>query len=221
MKSASAATYDAFAEAFSQTRHKQNFWPEFGVLLPYLDRLAPVAVVDVGCGNGRLRRFLPHRMVPEGQYTGLEQSLPLLQAAESAHPTEQFMLYDMHHPLPYAEASVPVITHIASFHHLLSRAAQRSHLAECARVLQPGGLLFLTTWVLPEKYRWANYRRGRFWNWVIPFGPERHPRVYRRTAQQGLVRLLERAGLLVQQRGTTYHPSGHGRNHYVLAIKPQ
>ena len=56
--------YDAFAHNFSQSR--QHAWPEFNKIIPLLkshDR-----ILDLGCGNGRLRKFIPKTIIPNGSF---------------------------------------------------------------------------------------------------------------------------------------------------------
>jgi cyclopropane fatty-acyl-phospholipid synthase-like methyltransferase len=47
-------SYNMAAENFSETR--QNAWPEFELLKPYINE--GESLLDIGCGNGRLWQFL-------------------------------------------------------------------------------------------------------------------------------------------------------------------
>lgn len=187
------AEYDAFADHFSATR--QRPWPEFSLLEPHLQKFD--RVLDLGCGNGRLRQFLPADVIPPGNYFGLDISQNLLDIARDQFPQDHFFRRDFSTNFLFGAENFEVVTAIASFHHLLSRKAQLRFLDECRRVLKPGGTLFMTTWKLPDTYFWPNVLRGRFKNWNIPFGPDKHPRTYRRTDEKELAKLLKKAGFEV------------------------
>jgi len=140
--------YDAFAQDFSHTRTQP--WPEFSLVqevLKHGDR-----VLDLGCGNGRLRTSLDARVIPGGNYYGLDISEELLRIARGKYPHDHFFHGDFACELPFGKENFEVVTAIASFHHLLTRREQLRFLEEVRRVLKPGGYLFLTTWKLPRKF---------------------------------------------------------------------
>lgn len=204
--------YDAFAEDFSATRTRA--WEEFEVMKEYLhpkDRM-----VDLGCGNGRFRAWLSeHIGTPPGYYYALDISENLLAIAKENNPGDHFFRGDFTAPLPFGAENFDAVVCIAAFHHILTPAQQKAFLAECARILKPGGVLFLTTWKLPSKYFWSNILHLRFKNWVIPFGAERHPRTYRRVGAGELRRLLRGSGFEVRVCELQYN-----RNVVALAKKP-
>lgn len=205
------AQYDAFAQNFSDTRNRS--WPEFELLEPLLkkgDRL-----LDLGCGNGRLRQFVGKDTIIRGNYFGLDISQDLLDIARTKHASDHFFKGDMKEKFPFGDDNFEVITAIASFHHLLQKKDQHQCLQECFRVLKPGGIIFMTTWKLPQKYFWPNILRGNFKNWNIPFGPERHPRTYRNVKPREIKRLLKQAGF--KTSACNYFQD---RNLVVIAKKP-
>lgn len=181
--------YDSFAQDFHQTR--QNAWSEFDIILPYIKKFD--RVLDLGCGNGRFRNALGLQLISEGNYFGFDVSEEMLKFAREQWPRDHFFRGDFASKLPFGAENFDVIVSIAAFHHLLSKKDQCNFLAECFRVLKPGGIIFLTTWKLPDKYFWPNVLRGRFKNWIIPFGVEKHPRTYRRTSANELKKLLIKA----------------------------
>ncbi len=196
--------YDAFAHEFSATR--QEAWPEFELLLPFLKKGG--RVLDLGCGNGRLRGFLDaqgtrdegqgtKKTIPDGNYFGMDISSELLRIAQKEFPRDHFFRGDFSRVFPFGGDTFDLIVAIASFHHLLSKQDQLKFLQECSRVLKSGGILFLTTWKLPKKFFWKNVLHGRLKNWIIPFGREKHPRIYRRTSEEELARLLKKTGFTV------------------------
>jgi SAM-dependent methyltransferase len=84
--------YATRAAEFSATR--ETPWPGWERLLPHLDALetargAALRILDVGCGSGRLARWLRTRLARPHRVVGLDRSLPLLRlgiAADQAEP---------------------------------------------------------------------------------------------------------------------------------------
>ncbi len=183
--------YDAFAKNFSQTR--QAGWPEFELLRPFINK--GERVLDLGCGNGRLRTFLTECGTHEGDYFGLDASEELLKIAREDNSRDHFFRGNFGQKLPFGADQFEVIAAIASFHHLLSKPEQQRFFSEVFRTMRPGGKLFLTTWKLPRKYFWGNFGKK---NWNIPFGKEKHPRIYRKTSVSELKRLAKKAGFTVK-----------------------
>jgi tRNA (uracil-5-)-methyltransferase TRM9 len=144
------AFYAAFAGEFARTR--QSWPPGFHRILPYLKSAANV--VDVGCGNGRLLRFLAEVGGWRGSYLGVDASPGLLavaaEAARGLHGVQaRFQLgdllaphwsRDLRFPAPQAVAALAVL------HHVPGAAARVRLLAECGQVLAPGGMLVVSTW---------------------------------------------------------------------------
>lgn len=183
--------YDAISQAFSQSR--QAGWPEFELLRPFLKK--GDRVLDLGCGNGRLRKFLNKCGITPGSYFGLDASKNLLKIAHDENPDDHFFNGSFGQVLPFGADQFEVVVAIASFHHLLNKKEQRLFFSEVHRVMRPGGKLFVTTWKLPSKYFWKNFGKR---NWNIPFGKEQHPRTYRKTSPRELRKLARRAGFVVQ-----------------------
>ena len=183
--------YDAFAKYFSQTR--QADWPEFELLAPFLKK--GNRILDLGCGNGRLRNFCTKYGIQEGAYFGFDASEELLKIAREQNPRDHFFHGNFGEKLPFGADQFNVIAAIASFHHLLKKSEQKIFFSEVSRVMKPGGTLFLTTWKLPKKYFWKNFGKK---NWNIPFGKEKHPRIYRKTSARELTRLAKKSGFTVK-----------------------
>jgi SAM-dependent methyltransferase len=203
--------YDAFATNWDQTR--QRPWPEFDYFLPKLkpgDRL-----LDIGCGNGRLRQFLSPSIIKPGDYFGLDLSDKLLNIARKKNKRDHFFRHDFSQKWPFGADQFDWGIALASFHHLLTKKDQVRFWEETYRVLKPGGKVFITTWVLPKKYFWPNILEGRWKNWCIPFGTEKHPRWYRKVGHKELKRQLKKAGFQVLS-----HQKFENRNHIALAQKP-
>lgn len=192
--------YNPFAHDFSQTR--QQAWPEFLLLKPCLGKHD--RVLDIGCGNARLRSFLDEKLIPVGNYFGFDLSHDLLGLARKKHPLDHFFQGDFSKKLPFGSDNFDIITGIASFHHLLTSQEQHDCLQEMNRVLKPGGRIFLTTWKIPSKHLFSNLQRTDFWksgfkNYLVPFGVNKYPRYYRLVTGSNLKNLLLQNGFSVEQ----------------------
>ncbi len=207
-----SSQYDQFAKDFSATRQKS--WPEFDLFLPTIKKMD--RVLDLGCGNGRLRDKLSTNIVPLGHYFGFDLSEKLLEIARKNNPKDHFFRGTFAKDLPFGSENFNFVVSIAAFHHLLNKKDQHKCLSECFRVLKPNGKIFLSTWILPKKYFWNNFWHGRVFtkNWIIPFGKEKHTRTYRWVSENDLTRLLKKAGfkVLLSQRFKN-------RNFVILAEK--
>jgi len=180
--------YDQFAKDFSDTRDRP--WPEFEIFMPEIK--TGQRILDLGCGNARLRGYLPETVIRPGDYFGFDISEKLLQIARKNFPKDAFFRGNFGKNLPFGAQNFDWVISIAAFHHLLNKKAQHKFLSEMTRVLKPGGKVFITTWVLPKKYFWYNFWRGRTIskNWIIPFGKDKHPRTYRNVPDYTLEKLL-------------------------------
>jgi SAM-dependent methyltransferase len=128
-----------------------------GQLLP--DR--PVTGLDIGCGTGRYSRLL-HALLPEGsRLAGSDVSaamLAQLTAASHGHARGVVPLLAAAEELPLRTASLDLVTAFNCVHHFdLGR-----FLTAVARVLQPGGRLFVYTRTPRQNARtiWGRYFPG-------------------------------------------------------------
>lgn len=132
---------------------------------------------------------------PSGKYetvlvssrTGERKSMPFVEANAEAEP------------LPYADGSFDVIVNCDTIEHVLCNPMHM--LAECHRVLRPGGVMVLTT---PNVLRLDNVVRlfqGRniYDKYVLDQPSARHPREY---TPEELRRVLEWAGFEVSHLDT-------------------
>lgn len=206
--------YDKFAQDWDKTRVRP--WPEFNIFFPLLSK--GDRVLDLGCGNGRLRQFLFQDLIVPGDYFGFDISEALLSMAREKHPKDNFFKGDFGKTLPFGANNFDWVISIAAFHHLLDQRSQAKFLDEVYRIMKPGGRVFMTTWVLPRKYFWQNFWRGRVFskNWIVPFGKEKHVRTYRYVNEKALKRLLMKAGFKVERT-----EKFKNRNFIALAQKPK
>lgn len=98
-------------------------------------------LLDVGCGDGTLLRALMRRGARAG--VGLEPSAAQLERARSGPPLDGLAFQQgQGEALPFAAASFDLVIFFNSLHHLPLSALERA-LAEAARVLDRGGLLYV------------------------------------------------------------------------------
>lgn len=97
-------------------------------------------VADVGCGDGSLARF----MAREGaRVTGIEPAERRLARARAAEPVaDEAYLKGVAEHLPFQDASLDAVVFFNSLHHVPVEG-QAPALAEAARVLRPGGLVYV------------------------------------------------------------------------------
>jgi ubiquinone/menaquinone biosynthesis C-methylase UbiE len=101
-------------------------------------------VLDVGCGTGALLRRLAARL-PDAELAGVDPAPRML--AEARKRLNGVRLEQAAaERLPFADASFDLVVSAMSFDHW---ADQALGLAECARVLRPGGHLVLADLFAP------------------------------------------------------------------------
>jgi SAM-dependent methyltransferase len=158
--------YEDFAEDFAGTR--QGWLPGFDLILPHI--LPASNVLDLGCGNGRLLRFLAERGW-RGNYTGLDGSAKLLKLASEAarvSPLIQsrfaqvdFLLGDWQVTLDLAPSEV--VVSLALLHHIPGREHRRRFLSQCSALATEDGLVILSTWQFVDAPR----LRARILPWSV------------------------------------------------------
>jgi ubiquinone/menaquinone biosynthesis C-methylase UbiE len=121
----------------------------------------PVTGVDIGCGTGRYTRLL-RALLPDGSRLAASDvsaaMLAQLQAGNQDHARAVAPLLAAAEELPLRAASLDVVTAFNCVHHFdLDR-----FLASVARVLKPGGQLFIYTRTPQQNARtiWGRYFPG-------------------------------------------------------------
>ncbi|RMF32833.1 MAG: class I SAM-dependent methyltransferase [Chloroflexi bacterium] len=141
--------YTAFARSFADSRPPDQ--PGFWRLLPYIP--AGGRLLDVGCGDGRIARWLEAVERPVA-YWGLDFSPAMVALARRRCRTLRrvqttFRVADVAEPgwaddLPLA--SFDVVLALALLHHLPGFALRARFLGRVAALLKPGGICGLSTW---------------------------------------------------------------------------
>jgi ubiquinone/menaquinone biosynthesis C-methylase UbiE len=102
---------------------------------------APRCVLDVGCGTGYLLRLLAERYPQATELAGIDAAPSMIEAAEQAADDQRMRFtVGVAEQLPFPDGAFDLVVSTTSFDHW---ADQRAGLAECARVLAPGGHLML------------------------------------------------------------------------------
>lgn len=133
--------YNNHATSFAVTRNK--FWRDG----EYIAQLLPQkgAILDVGCGNGRLTTFISNEVV----YTGVDNAENIIKIAQEQYGsvTRQFAVSSME-ALSFPDKSFDCVVACASLHHVAGYSLQLQALREMRRVLREGGFLVMTVWNL-------------------------------------------------------------------------
>ncbi len=166
MDDATAQRLNALNRAFYQTaaadfdRTRQSAWPGWARLLAHLPPRKPLTVLDAGCGNGRLARFL----VAQGlalDYTGVDVSPSLLAAARSALsdlPDATLTLLEadfLLRPDRLPAGPFDLVALFGVLHHVPGADHRRALMAALANRVAPGGVLAVTAWRFDEDARFA------------------------------------------------------------------
>ena len=160
--------YERHAEAFSVTRAAP--WPGWRRVAAEVEEHNDGAaerptVLDLGCGNGRLARFLEDRWRGGLDYLGLDSSAALLDlaAARGWRAGCRFLRRDL--LLEGLPAELPgepfdLIAVFGLMHHLPGAGNRGALLRRAARRLAPGGLLAVSFWQFGERERFRRRRPG-------------------------------------------------------------
>lgn len=95
---------------------------------------SPTAILDVGCGTGRLLRAADERF-PGTRLEGIDAAEGMIDQARASGGRANFQVATAER-LPFPEAQFDLVFSTMTFHHW---ADQQRGIAEIARVLKPGG----------------------------------------------------------------------------------
>ncbi|MFH1218676.1 MAG: class I SAM-dependent methyltransferase [Candidatus Peregrinibacteria bacterium] len=185
--------YSQISDEFDKTR--QTNWKEFEIFLPYIKNSQKVA--DLGCGNGRLYKFLKkHTKI---NYIGIDNSAQLLNKAKKAFPKAKFINANLT-LLP--NIKVDLCLAIASLHHIPSKPLRQKAIKQFHKILKKNGTLIITVWNLFQpkykKYIWKSRIRhilslGKYdaRDTFIPWGKTKVKRYYYAFKPKELRKLLQ------------------------------
>ena len=138
--------YTREAASFSATRN--HAWPGWARVVGDL-AAGPLAVLDAGCGNGRLARFLRERGEDDLDYLGIDSSAALIDDAREASPAPgvHFEVLDLvESPEAIPAGPFDLVAVFGLIHHLPGFETRLQLIQELASRLTRGGRLAVTCW---------------------------------------------------------------------------
>jgi SAM-dependent methyltransferase len=130
-------------EYFNKSR--QFYWAGWEKLLPYLHQARSLKVLDVGCGNGRLGKFLIARG-RKIEYVGIDNNKYLLKMAKKALPKARLIKQDILKPWPVDEKQ-DLVAIMGVMHHLALDQDREKVLKWAYEIIKPGGVVFVSFWL--------------------------------------------------------------------------
>ncbi|MBU1018932.1 class I SAM-dependent methyltransferase [Patescibacteria group bacterium] len=130
--------YAKIADDFDNTRKRG--WKDFEVFDPYLKG----KVLDIGCGNGRLKDYIGDR----AEYFGCDNNEKFVTIAKKRGGG--FEIGDFL-DLPYPDNHFDLVVSVAAFHHIPSRKLRKKALKEVKRVMKPGATGIFLVWNLWQR----------------------------------------------------------------------
>ena len=162
--------YEDRAADFSATRERPwSAWESLAEIVEVHVGEGQVRVLDLGCGNGRLGRFLAGRWGDGLDYLGLDASEPMLEIARGLgggrFVRRDLLASDALDDLPAGPFGL--VTAFGLMHHLPGFDRRAALLRAAAGHLAPGGLLAVSFWQFGavERFRrrmvpWATWNRS-------------------------------------------------------------
>lgn len=214
--------YDKIALEFDRSR--QRLWTDLDFFTEFLPDNP--RILDVGCGNGRLLKFLEDREYKS--YLGVDNSKKLLERAKKQHKGKSIRFKECDVlDLEVKNGNYDAVFSVAVLHHIPSRKLQLKALAQMSHSLAPDGLLYLSVWNL-WRFRSLPYFVKAFFRWLfsggnysckdlmIPWGRKKPKMRYAHAfTLKELLGLLQDAGFEVLAEQTT--KQGRFGNHMIVA----
>lgn len=227
--------YERHAESFSRSRGKA--WEGWRRLLPHLGAPDVLRVLDAGCGNGRLALFLADAWAGALDYTGLDASGPLLEAARralagwtgSAHRVRLLEHDLLRSGIPRSLEGFHLVAVFGVLHHVPGQARRVELVRELGRLLAPGSLLAVSLWRFDRLPRFAKLRlswqdssvrvdsrRLEVGDHLLSWGgASAHPRFCHLTSDSEAGEIVDGSGLRLVERFTA-DGAGGDLNQYLL-----
>jgi len=215
--------YNEIADQYHETR-KKHLQPLWDRLVRIAEKIEPgSAVLDVGCGNGRLLEALGEKDI---QYVGVDTNEKLLTHARGQYPDRRFLKADILNLGEVPELDFDYVFAIAVLHHIPGRQMQVDALKQMRNKVKKDGLIVVTVWNLwkQKKHRKLIMRYGLLkligknkmdWGdiifyWKNPQGEAVSRRYYHAFTKRQLKKISRRAGLAVDAVLADKH------NYYLL-----
>ncbi len=209
--------YNLIARDFSRTRSR--IWPEITFLFDLLEK--GDKVLDLGCGNGRL-----YPALKKGNYTGVDYSEKLIEAAKENHPEAKFQKANALN-LPFSDNCFDKIYSIAVLHHIPSAELRTDFLKEAKRVLKKEGKVILTVWRFHQKkeiFLLIKYTILRilgktgidFKDFLEPWG-KKVDRYYHCFSLREFKKAVRGAGFEIKKAGIAKNKRKTRQNFYIIA----
>lgn len=113
----------------------------------------PRAILDVGCGTGRLLIAAEHTF-PNARLEGVDAAVEMVKRSQGMLPAASRITFRQStaERLPFQDAQFDLVFSTMTFHHW---SDQRAGIAEVARVLKPGGRWLLADFIVDGFMRYV------------------------------------------------------------------
>ena len=153
MQRSSRVDYDAIAELYDSTPHREKSAdPELIAFLAGCGPAASLTLLDIACGTGN-QQIANRGLAPDARFVGLDGSLGMLRQARRKMPDIAWVHGDSA-ALPFASGSFDFVSCQYAFHHFRDKAGM---LREAFRVLRRGGRFALYNMCPQESEDWLYY----------------------------------------------------------------
>ncbi|MDP5039016.1 MAG: methyltransferase domain-containing protein, partial [Candidatus Gracilibacteria bacterium] len=125
-------------------------------------------ILDIGCGSARLLEQINSIGNYNLEYSGVDNSIGMLQEARKNYPNCEFIHSDMINISTNNKYNI--ITFIASFHHLNTLKDREDCLSNIYKIIENDGYIFMTNWALNSKINDEKYRDSIIDNSKNQFG---------------------------------------------------
>jgi len=155
--------YAKIVVGFDETRsNAPHFRADLGQLVSLVEK--GDKILDLGCGNGRLYKFLQFR---EAEYLGVDNSEPLIAKAREKFPDAKFLVGDALDLGFLVNEKFNKIFLVATLQHIPSGDLRLKVLENIREVLTTDGMLIMTNWnlyqpkYLPQIIKYSSLRAAR------------------------------------------------------------
>ena len=153
MQRSSRVDYDAIAELYDSTPHREKSAdPELAAFLGGHGLTASLTLLDIACGTGN-QQIANRGIAPDASFVGLDGSLGMLRQARRKMHEIAWVQGDSA-ALPFASSSFDFISCQYAFHHFHDKVDM---LRETFRVLRQGGRFALYNMCPQEAEDWLYY----------------------------------------------------------------